>query len=81
MRNLKRGLFGLVILFLVLMVLAFVLENQQPISLSLLGWVGPQLPISLVMVLVLLLGMVVGPIFAWVLGRISRASRRRSIRE
>ncbi|MVV48160.1 LapA family protein [Pseudomonas sp. PB120] len=79
MRNLKRILLGVFILLLVLAVLAFVLENQQSVSLLFLGWAGPQLPVSLIMVLALLIGMVIGPILGWFLGRSSRASRKRVV--
>jgi uncharacterized integral membrane protein len=56
-----------------------VLENQQSVSLLFLGWAGPQLPVSLVVVLALLIGMVIGPIISWLLGRVTRASRRRLV--
>jgi putative membrane protein len=79
MRNLKRILLGVFILLLVLVVLAFVLENQQSISLIFLGWASPQVSVSLVMVLALLIGMLVGPILFWVLGRSSRAARKRLV--
>lgn len=79
MRNLKRILLGVFILLLVLAVLAFVLENQQSVSLLFLGWAGPQLPVSLIIVLALLIGMVIGPILGWFLGRTSRASRKRIV--
>ncbi|VVO29555.1 hypothetical protein PS712_04900 [Pseudomonas fluorescens] len=79
MRNLKRVLLAVFVLLLVLAVLAFVLENQQSVSLLFLGWAGPQLPVSLVMVLALLIGMVIGPIISWLLGRVTRASRRRLV--
>jgi putative membrane protein len=79
MRNLKRVLLGVFVLLLVLAVLAFVLENQQSVSLLFLGWAGPQLPVSLVMVLVLLVGMLIGPVLSWFLGRASRASRKRLV--
>ena len=79
MRNLKRMLLGVFILLLMLVILAFVLENQQSISLMFLGWVGPQLPVSLVMVLALLVGMLVGPILGWFMGRSSRAARKRLV--
>ncbi|MDR9753875.1 LapA family protein [Pseudomonas sp. SZMC_28357] len=77
MRNLKRVLLAVVLLLLVLVVLAFVLENQQSVSLLFLGWAGPQLPVSLIAVVALLIGMIIGPIVGWFLGRTSRASRRR----
>jgi putative membrane protein len=79
MRNLKRVLFAVLVLLLVLATLAFVLENQQSVSLLFLGWEGPQLPVSLVMVLSLLIGMVIGPILGWILGRTSKASRKRLV--
>jgi len=79
MRNLKRVLLGVFILLLILVILAFVLENQQSVSLLFLGWAGPQLPVSLVMVLALLIGMLIGPVLGWFLGRASRASRKRLV--
>lgn len=79
MRNLKRILLGVFILFLVLVILAFVLENQQSVSLLFLGWSGPQLPVSLVVVVALLIGMLIGPILGWFLGRSSRAARKRLV--
>ncbi|QAX87762.1 DUF1049 domain-containing protein [Pseudomonas sp. DTU12.3] len=79
MRNLKRILLGVFILLLVLAILAFVLENQQSVSLLFLGWAGPELPVSLVVVLALLVGMFIGPILSLFLGRSSRAARKRLV--
>jgi uncharacterized integral membrane protein len=79
MRNLKRILLGVFILLLVLVILAFVLENQQSVSLVFLGLSGPHLPVSLVVVLALLVGMLIGPLIAWFLGRSSKAVRKRFI--
>lgn len=79
MRNLKRILLGVFILLLVLVVMAFVLENQQSVSLLFLGLSGPQLPVSLVVVFALLIGMLIGPILGWFLGRSSRAGRKRIV--
>lgn len=82
MRNLKRILLGVFILFLILVILAFILENQQSVSLLFLGLSGPQLPISLIVVLALLVGMLIGPVLGWFLGRSSRvASRNRAARK
>jgi uncharacterized integral membrane protein len=75
MHNLKRILLGVFVVLLVLAVMIFVLENQQSVSLLFLGWAGPQLPISVVMVLVLLIGMVIGPILGW-FARKARMSRK-----
>ena len=79
MRNLKRILLGVFLLLMVLVVLAFVLENQQSVSLLFLGFSGPQLPVSLVVVLALLLGMLIGPVLGWFLGRSSRLARKRLV--
>ena len=76
MRNLKRILLGVFLLLMVLVVLAFVLENQQSVSLLFLGFSGPQLPVSVVAVLALLIGMLIGPLLGWFLGRSSRAARK-----
>ncbi|WP_130909454.1 lipopolysaccharide assembly protein LapA domain-containing protein [Pseudomonas sp. Sample_9] len=79
MRNLKRMLLGVFILLMVLVVLAFVLENQQSVSLLFFGFSGPQLPVSVVAVLALLVGMLIGPVLGWFLGRASRVSRKRLV--
>jgi len=79
MRNLKRALIGVFILLLVLVILAFVLENQQSVSLLFLGWAGPELPVSLIVVLALLVGMIFGPLLGLFLGRSSRAARKRLV--
>ena len=79
MRNFKRVLLALFVLLLVLAVLAFVLENQQSVSLLFFGLAGPQLPVSLLIVLALLVGMTIGPLLGWVLGRSSRSSRKRVV--
>jgi uncharacterized integral membrane protein len=79
MRNLKRVLLGVFVLLLVLAILAFILENQQSVSLLFLGWAGPELPVSLVVVAALLVGMLIGPMLAWLLGRSSRAARKRLV--
>lgn len=79
MRNLKRILLGVFLLLMVLIVLTFVLENQQSVSLLFLGFSGPQLPVSVVAVLALLIGMLIGPVLGWFLGRSSRAARKRLV--
>lgn len=79
MRNLRRVILALLILLLILAILAFVLENQQSVSLLFLGWAGPQLPVSLVVVIALLIGMTIGPVLSWLLGRSFRSSRKRIV--
>ncbi len=51
MRNLKRALAALFVLLLAAVVLFFVLENQQAVSLVMFGWTAPPLPVA-VLVLV-----------------------------
>ncbi|WP_434698590.1 DUF1049 domain-containing protein [Pseudomonas sp. D1-1] len=77
MRNMMRTLLALFALLLVLATLTFVLENQEPTSLLFLGWKAPELPISMLMVFALLLGMSIGPLIGWNLGRRFRASRNK----
>jgi uncharacterized integral membrane protein len=77
MRRFWRVVLAVFVLLLALVILAFVLENQQSVSLLFLGWSGPQLPVSVVMVLALLAGMLIGPVLGWFLGYKSRASRKR----
>jgi uncharacterized integral membrane protein len=79
MRNFKRILLGVFVLLLMLVILAFVLENQQSVSLLFLGLAGPHMPVSLLMVLALLVGMLIGPLLGWFLGRSSRAARKRLV--
>lgn len=79
MRNFKRVLLAVFVLLLILAILAFVLESQQSVALLFLGWAGPQLPVSVVLVIALLVGMVIGPVIGWLLARSSRASRKRLV--
>ena len=76
MHNLKRTLLAVFALLFVLVILAFVLENQQSVALLFLGWSGPQLPVALLMILALLVGMVIGPILGLLLGRRAMRSRK-----
>lgn len=79
MRNLKNVLFVASILVLILAVLAFVLENQQSVSLLFLGWAGPQLPVSVAVVIALLVGMLIGPFIGWIISRVLRVRRKRLV--
>ena len=79
MRGFKRVILVLSILLIVLICVAFVLENQQSVSLLFLGLSGPRIPVSLVVVLALLAGMLIGPVLSWFLGRSSRVARKRLV--
>jgi len=57
----KKKLTILLAFLVVLIVLGFTLENQQPVELVFLGVLTPRLPISLFIILTLLIGMLVGP--------------------
>ena len=61
MRRVKRVIVVLMVLVVALLVLAFVLENQQNVCLSLLGFSIGQMPVS-VFVVVALVGMLLGPL-------------------
>lgn len=43
-------------------IVGFVLENQQPASLSFLGWSSGIMPVSVFVTLALMLGMLLGPL-------------------
>ncbi|ATB64110.1 lipopolysaccharide assembly protein LapA domain-containing protein [Pseudomonas mosselii] len=62
MRNLKRALAALFVLLLAAVVLFFVLENQQAVSLVIFGWSAPAIPVAVLVIAALLLGLVVGPL-------------------
>ncbi|MGZ0718280.1 lipopolysaccharide assembly protein LapA domain-containing protein [Pseudomonas palleroniana] len=74
MRGLKRVVLLLVVLVAVLAVLGFVLENQQGVSLSFLGWATVQMPVAVFVVLALIVGMLIGPLLGVVVG-----GRRRKV--
>ncbi|WJV24863.1 MULTISPECIES: LapA family protein [Pseudomonas] len=74
MRNLKKLLLVLIVLVIVAVVLLFVLENQQNVVLVFLGWAGPQLPVSMLVLAAFLVGLAIGPVLAAV-----TVSRRRRL--
>ncbi|KQN52669.1 hypothetical protein ASE98_21260 [Pseudomonas sp. Leaf48] len=61
MRRFSRLLLALLLLALVAFILLFILENQQVVALVFLGYILPQLPISVLLLGALLLGLIVGP--------------------
>ncbi|MEB3842299.1 LapA family protein [Pseudomonas guariconensis] len=62
MRNLKRALAALFVLLLAAVVLFFVLENQQAVSLVLFGWNAPAVPVAILVIAALVVGLAVGPL-------------------
>ncbi|WP_431037298.1 LapA family protein [Pseudomonas yamanorum] len=75
MRGVKRVAVVLAVLIVALVVVAFVLENQQGVSLSFLGLATGQLPVSVYMVLALMVGMLLGPL----MGVLVRRRRPKSV--
>ena len=76
MRNVKRIVISLLSLLLILAILAFVLENRQSAKLLFLGWSGPEMPVSILIVAALLIGMLIGPLLGWALNRPRKAARK-----
>ena len=70
----KRALLVIILLLLAFSVLVFVLENQQVQTLSFLGLVTPQIPVSVFITLSLVVGLLIGPLLGIVFRR--RAHRR-----
>lgn len=69
MHRFKRVALAVFVLLLILIVVAFTLENREPASLVFLGWSSAQMPIAAYVLLALLIGMVVGPLLALLFGR------------
>lgn len=69
MSSLKRVTALTLILLLVALVVIFILENNQPATLTFLGWSTPQLPFAFYIAMALLLGWVSGPLMSWFVGR------------
>ena len=66
MSNFRRVIFFVIALLIVFATVTFVLENKQPVSLVFLGWSSPELPVALSLILVLLIGMAIGPLLAFI---------------
>lgn len=77
MRNLKRVLLALVVLSIAAVVLLFVLENQQSVALVLFGWALPALPLSVVVLVALVSGLLVGPLMGVYIGMRAKRQVRR----
>jgi len=63
-RKLKKLLFVILVLVVLAVVVVFMLENQQPTALVVLGFTGPQLPVSVFVLAAFLCGLVIGPLLA-----------------
>jgi uncharacterized integral membrane protein len=79
MHRLRRVVFVVVVSILLLCVLAFVLENQQDVSLSFFGWSLPKLPVAYTVIAAWLGGMLIGPLVAGLYSRVMRRRQRHTI--
>ncbi|OXR33418.1 hypothetical protein PSUM_15470 [Pseudomonas umsongensis] len=79
MRSLRRVAFILFFLLLFFVILAFILENQQSVSLLFMGWSMPQLPVSLLVITALLGGMLIGPCVGWLWRHVVRRPLRHPV--
>lgn len=75
MRGVKRVAAVVTVLVVALVVLVFVLENQQGTSLSFFGSSTGQMPVSVFVVIALFVGMLIGPF----LGALTRARRPKPV--
>ncbi|MCI0994214.1 LapA family protein [Pseudomonas corrugata] len=74
MRSFKRVAFFVAALIVALTTILFVIENTQPVSLAFAGWSAPQLPVSVLILLALLAGMVIGLALFWLVKVRSRVA-------
>ena len=75
-KRLKHWVLLLVLLFFTLGVVVFMLENQQSVIINLFGWPSAEVSVSTCVVIALLLGMVVGPFWLWLMGGWRKVNRR-----
>jgi putative membrane protein len=66
MRILKRIFLIVVALIVVAVTMVFMLQNRQTVALTVMGWSTPEISVAVLIVLALLLGMLIGPVFAWI---------------
>ena len=79
MRGFKRTAVGVVALLVFFGVIIFILENQQPASLTFFGWHTSELPASLFFIGALLVGMVIGPLMGFIAFERRAARLKRSM--
>lgn len=64
MLRVRKLLLLVLVLAVVLAAVVFVLENLQPVTLVVLGYTGPQMPVALPVIVAFLVGMLIGPMLA-----------------
>lgn len=75
MHKVKKLLLVALVLLVLVAGVVFMLENQQPVNIVVLGYTGPQLPVAVLIIAAFLAGMVVGPVLA----ALSSLRRRRKV--
>ena len=75
MGRVGRIFLGMILVVFTLAVIAFVLENQQGVALSFLGWTSAEFPVAVFVGLALIVGALIGPI----LGLLVRLAGRRRV--
>jgi putative membrane protein len=79
MRRLKHLALFLMALLAVLTIVVFMLENQQPVIITLFGWSGAQVSASVCLMIALLVGMIIGPLLGMVLRSGRKVNFKRNI--
>lgn len=78
MRSLKTLLLTIFVLLVGAFFLFFVLENAQPISLLILGWSAPAIPLAVSLLGMLVLGMLMGVVVGISCFRTKRIGEQRN---
>lgn len=74
MGRVGRIFLGMILVVFTLAVIAFVLENQQGVALSFLGWTSAEFPVAVFVGLALIVGALIGPV-----SKAGRAASRGSV--
>lgn len=72
MQGISRFVKIVAVLIVSIFVIIFVLENQQTVALSFLGWITRPLPVSLFFIGSLILGLAIAPLVIFI-GRVAGA--------
>ncbi|MCR4538989.1 lipopolysaccharide assembly protein LapA domain-containing protein [Pseudomonas sp. 18.1.10] len=76
MGRVGRIFLGMILVVFTLAVIAFVLENQQSVALSFLGWTSAELPVAVFVGLALIVGVLIGPFLGVLVRRRVETSKR-----
>lgn len=76
MGRVGRIFLGMILVVFTLAVIAFVLENQQGVALSFLGWTSAELPVAVFVGLALIVGVLIGPFLGVLVRRRVETSKR-----